>query len=161
MANTTRYINFSGKAKWIRVVQPNKFDKWSLDLYLKREDIDRYRELKTKNRIKKDEEGEYITMSRPVKMKRLGKEVALLPPTVTDKDGTPMPNANIGNGSEITVTLEYYPYSPPGKTEKEYACRLLAVRVDNLIPYATDSYTETELRATAELKKTPPPPTWN
>lgn len=159
MANT-QYINFSGKAKWVRVFAPNQYDKWSLDLYLKREDIDRYRDLKTKNKIKKDEEGEYITMSRPIKVIRKGKDIPVLPPTVTDKDGTPIVNTNIGNGSDVTVTLEYYSYKPPGKTIPEYACRLLAVRVDNLIPFATDSYNETELRATAELKKTPPP-TWN
>lgn len=153
----TKFITFQGKGKWVKPYVPSQFDKWSLDLYMPKEEVERFKELKVMNHLKRDDDGDYVTFSRPTSKTFKGKLEGLSPPLVTDKDGMPMINVPIGNGSDLTVTLELYPYQPPGKDQpKKNAIRLFAIRVDELVPFANDSFSTSEQAAAAELAKTPP-----
>ncbi|SRR5258706_6617607 len=149
------YVTFQGKAKWVKVFKPNQFDKWSVDLYIDDTQAERFKSYKTRTHLRKDEDGYYVSFSRPVEKMIRGKRTALRPPTVTDKDSVPMFDTPIGNGSDLTVTCELYSYKPPLKQEREYAIRLLGIRVDNLVPFVKSSYEEEDLIVVNELDKQP------
>lgn len=159
MANT-QFVTFQGKGKWCKLFRPSQFDKWSVDLYLDEAQVERFKSYKTKTHLRKDDDGYYVSFSRPVEKLIRGKRNALKPPVVTDKDGKPINDTAIGNGSDLTVTCELYGYTPPQSKDKLFAIRLLAVRIDNLVPFEKDSFTPDELVAVEELEKTAPAPTW-
>lgn len=163
MAGKTEYLYFAGKCKWAKLQAPDKFGKWSVVLYPNKDSLARLKTLKLKNPIKTDpkfpEEGEFITLSRPVSKMMRGKVMGFAPPLIIIKneEGEDMmePNCLIGNGSDITIQVEYYSYETPTK-EKGYAARLSKVRVDNLIPYKPRSdLNEEEADAVSELAKQP------
>jgi hypothetical protein len=134
-----KYVYFQGKAKWARLVQPDpKFQKWLLSLYFTPKSLDEFRELKLKTHLKKDDDGFFAKLSRPVSKLIKGQNVAFLPPRVFDKDGVPLEGILIGNGSDVTVKCELYQYTPPGAKVKENAIRMESIRVDNLVPYKPD-----------------------
>src|SRR3990167_7095580 len=160
------WVYFQGKAKWARLINPDlKFNCWSMVLYPTPESYAQILELKeTKNNvagilnvIKKDEDGYNITLKRPVNKPMRGKVVAFSPPEVLEADGkTPLRNALIGNGSDVTCKCEYYKYNTP-IGGKGTAIRLLSVRVDTLIPYEMKKdFTEDQLKAVEGLSEHPP-----
>lgn len=154
----TEEVILQGKGKWIKIFQPNMFNKWSLDLFMDSENVSKFQEMKVKNHLKKDEDGYYVTFSRAVTRKVRGRDVALSPPIVLDKDNLPYVNSAIGNGSDLTVKLERYSYqvpTQPGKTE--YACRIAGVRVDNLVPFSDASRTDEEIKDVKIFKDKPIP----
>lgn len=159
----TEYLYFAGKCKWAKLQVPDKWQKWCITLYPNPESLARLKTMKLKNPIKVDpkypEEGECITFSRPVSKTFRGKVQGFAPPAVIMKnqEGVDMmePNLMIGNGSDVTVQIEYYSYETPQK-EKGYAARLNKVRVDNLVPFAPRSdLNEEEADAVAGLAKQP------
>lgn len=157
---STDFVNFQGKCKWAKLYTPSKFDKWSVDVYLDDTQVERFRSYKTKTHLRKDEDGYYVTFSRPINKTIRGKNIGFNPPTVTDKEGRPT-NVPIGNGSDLTITCEKYGYTPPGSGDKLYAIRLFAVRIDNLVEFEKDSLNKEEMAAVNELEKSPlPKPSW-
>jgi len=155
----TEMVVFQGKAKWVRPYQPNKYNKWSIDLYLDKDQAERFKSYKTKTYMKWDdvEKMHYVTFSRPVSKLIRGKETGLAPPVVTDSKGQPLHNVPIGNYSDCTITCELYGYVVPGTKEKLKAIRLFAIRVDNLIPFEPSSYFPDELPGVESLAQVPPP----
>jgi hypothetical protein len=101
------------------------------------EDLEKVRELAAKgvkNMIKKDDDGYYVTYSRPSeKTDKNGRKFGLAPVEIMLKDGSPF-LGNVGNGSDGTLKLEVYQHSTPSGS-KTYAARLMAIRVDELVPY--------------------------
>lgn len=153
----TKFPTFKGKCKWCRVFQPNKWRKWSLDLYLDNEQVEKFKALETMNHVKKDDDGYFVTLSRPVeKESRFGKKVGFNPPVVVDKDGNNFPPTPIGNGSDLTCTLEHYSYKDPSSGKTKYAIRLYAVRVDNLIEMSKNDYTPEEMQARNNIERRVP-----
>jgi len=158
MANT-EYIFLSGKAKWIRVNEPNKYGKWSLDLYMDQENLEKIRELKKKglmNKIKMDDDGEFVTLSRPTSVQWIkGDTKQLLPPIVLDKNGTPAGRVAIGNGSDLTCKMEVYGFGP--KEARKIAMRLVAIRIDNLIKFEGKDFTPEESKKVEGFAQQPEP----
>jgi hypothetical protein len=150
----TEYILFTGKGKWVKTNQLNQYGKWSLNLYMDSENVDRFKAMKVKNHLKKDEEGYYVQFSRNPDRKVGGKTIAMPPPIVLDKDNVPTLVA-IGNGSDLTVKIERYGYKNPQTKAEEYACRIHAVRIDNLVPYGDNSRTEGEIKDVQDFKDKP------
>src|SRR5216684_3873576 len=135
MAFNTQYITFSGKGKWIKLFTPDSTfgdPCWKTVLYLSPEDVVRFKELKVKNKINQDEDGTYVNLKRPVSKNTKGTTVTYAPPVVTDNKGNPFNGHEIPNGSDITVTLEYYGW--PGRTGvlPGHAIRMHSVQIDNL-----------------------------
>lgn len=156
------YVFVKGKTKWFRNNVLNKFDKYSHQLYIEGEDLAKVQELKErglKNDIKKDEDGWFVSFSRPPSILVRGKVVGLLPPEVFQADGkTPMRDQNIGNGSDVTTKLEVYSHRTPGGG-KAVAARWLSSRIDNLISYQNErDQFEQEERASRGLPEQPPQP---
>lgn len=140
-----KFIYLQGKTKWFRHQTPNKFHRYSHQLYLNEESLRKFKELQEnkedvqgiKNVLMKDEDGYYTTLSRPASKEIKGKVIGFAPPMVYMSDGvTPLSGLNIGNGSDITTKMEVYTYFIPGQTNKKgMACRWLSSRIDNLVPY--------------------------
>ncbi len=136
----TETVYVSGKAKWVKYKTPDeKFKKWSHVLYPNAESLEKIRELQSegmKNQLKKDEDGYYVSLSRPSVKEFKGTIKAFTPPLLFDKDNQPFNDA-VGNGSDITTKLEVYQHATPGGG-KAKAARWVSSRIDNLIPYNAD-----------------------
>jgi len=167
MANVN-FVYLQGKTKWFRHSAPNKFGNWSHDLYLDPTSLEKWKELQEnsedvqgiKNRLKRDEDGDFVTLRRPVeKQMRTGKKVGFAPPEVFMADGvTPLRGVLVGNTSDITTKLEVYQHFIPGtKDKKAKAIRWLSSKVDNLVPFENtgEDLTENEQRASKGLDKQP------
>ena len=132
----TEFKTLKGKGKWVKIYLPDDNfgdPAWKLDLYISPEDLLTFKSWGLKNRTYRDEDGDYVHLKRPVSKKWKGQEVNFTAPVVIDDKGNPF-NQPIGNGSDLTVTLEYYGFNAktgggPGK-----AIRLHTVQVDNLVP---------------------------
>jgi hypothetical protein len=158
----TKYEFFSGKAKWAHTTKPDKYDKYSIVLYLDQASLEKVRELKeTKppilNQLSKDEDGYYIKFSRPMSKVYNGKVKGFAPPEVLKPDGIPLTEALIGNGSDVTCKVEVYTYNTPGGGQGR-ATRLQSIRVDNLIPFEVKrDFTEEQEQTTRGLMEQPQP----
>lgn len=139
--NKTEYIYLSGKADWYRPKAANKWNKWSFKFHPDAASLEILRDLQEeglKNKISKDDDGYFLSISRPVsKETKTGKILTFLPPETFDKDGVPY-DGMVGNGSDVTVKLEKYRYTPPG-SPPSIAIRWFSTRIDNLVPFNPDS----------------------
>jgi hypothetical protein len=137
---STREEFLRGKIKWAHVTKPDpKYpENWSLILYPDQESLDKINKLKTGtpailNELKKDEDGYFITLRRPLSKNIRGQLKAFAPPMLFKEDGTtPLSDTTlIGNGSDVTVGCEVYTY----RRGDGLAIRFKTVQVDNLIPF--------------------------
>lgn len=136
------YVYIQGKVSWVKYITPDPmYNKWSVTVHPNAEGVETIRELQTegvKNQFKKDEDGYYISFSRPVDRKIKGKVIGMTPPVVLDKDGNPLDGVAIGNGSDATIKLEIYSHPTPSGS-KAKAARWASLKVDNLIPFNKDT----------------------
>lgn len=133
----TETILIKGKFKYPpKVVTLSEYNKWTVCMYPDEESmkvINKLKEEGIRNVIKKDEDGYYISFSRPPEILVRGAKVMLAPPEVMDKDGKPIMTP-IGAGSDGYAKLEVY--GGPLRTGGRYkAARLVGVRIDNLVPW--------------------------
>lgn len=164
--NPTTYVFLQGKAKWAKLVTPDtKFgSQWSVQLYPNDESYQKILDLKENkgevsgvlNVVKKDEDGYNISLKRQTQRLIKGKMVGFTPPVILEADGTsPLRNALIGNGSDITCKVQLYRYKKPAGGFGQ-AIRLESVRVDNLIPYESKrDFDEDEQRQTKGIDGQP------
>lgn len=156
---------FQGKVSWVRMVNLNRYDKWSVTLHPNAESLERIRELQAdglKNVIKKDEDGYYIQFSRPPTIElRKGVKTGVTPPVITDKDGRPLEGVAVGNGTDATVILEVYTHPVPNSEKRATAARLAGLRVENLVPFDIKSdYTDKDQAAIAQKAADTPQQMW-
>lgn len=157
---------FQGKSKYSKVLMPDlEYQCWSQPLYLTQESYEQFMKLKEPtgeiagimNEVKKEEDGYFVNFRRPMTKTYQGKLQSFAPPVVVDKDGKPWEGRNlIGNGSDLTVKVEWYPFTSPFTKKKGSAIRLVSVRVDNLVPYeAKKDYSDIEVQAVKGLDTKP------
>lgn len=156
----TREEFFKGKAKWAHLVKPDpKFpDAWSMQFYPDAESMDRINKLKSGkpailNEVKKDEDGYYVKLRRPVQKNIRGVLTPLGAPIVTKADNTILTDVWVGNGSDVTVGCEVYTY----RKGDGLAIRLKTVRVDNLVPFTPQSMTEEQKKQFGDMGSQPAP----
>lgn len=151
----TKHVYLSGKAKWARVSTPDPWGNFKVTLYPNPESIEKFKGLGVKNVMKRDEDGDFVVLRCPQQKMIRGKIVAFPPPLVVNKEGNPMRDILIGNGSDVTVKIDHYTYkSPFGEAGK--AIRLSGIRVDNLVPYTADRDMEAdEERQVGKLDEQP------
>lgn len=139
--NKSEIHYIQGKAAWFRAKVPNKWNKWSTQLHPNPAGLELIRDLQAqglKNQLKKDDDGYFLNVSRPVtKETSTGKILSFEPVKVFDKDGAPF-DGNIGNGSDVTIKVEVYEHSTPGGG-KAKAMRWVSARIDNLVPFNADT----------------------
>lgn len=171
--SNTRFYYLKGKCKWFRPHKVSDYGKWEHVLYPDTESLEIINNLKKgtdiaegiKNLIKKDDDGYFVRLTRPASKQMRGKVVGFSPPQVLDRDGVPLQNVNIGNGSDVTTKVEVYQYPVPayqgGSSPKRFgtAMRWESTRVDNLVPFLprTD-FTEPEQEQIEGMDKVPTQP---
>ncbi len=151
-----------GKVKWAKTKIPNKFGKWSIDVYPDAEGLEKIKRLKEdpmiKNVLKKDDEGQYMSFSRDTQKLMRGKMVMFEPPIVLKADDTPLVDQLIGNGSDCDVLLDVYTFKHPSLGTVMRAARLHSIKVWNLVPFEPKKdFTEIEQIKLAELMQQPQP----
>lgn len=133
----TEFKYLQGKVAWFRSDVPNNWNKYSCQLHPDAKSLEIIRELQArglKNTLKKDEDGYFINVSRPVtKEFSSGKIITFTPVEVFDKEGVPF-HGSVGNGSDATLKIEVYEHSTPGGG-KAVAARWVSARIDNLVPF--------------------------
>jgi hypothetical protein len=159
-----------GKCMWARLNDPDvEYNTWSVRLYLTPDSYNKVMKLKEGtagvdgilNEVKKDDEGYFITLRRPLTKEWGGKRQQLTPPILVDKDNQPFIDY-IGNGSDITAKVTVYEYTKPFKKGKGTAIRLEAVKVDNLVPYKKEQMSSFAQEAVKGLSEVKPQSTgWN
>jgi hypothetical protein len=160
----TEFVYVQGKGKWIRTKGINEWGKWTATIYPIPADLEKIKKLQEqglKNHLKKDEDGYFMSFSRPFEKEFRDKngttrKVGFTAVEVVDDKGLPF-DGLIGNGSDVTLKLEVYQHGTPGGG-KAKAARLLGIRIDNLVPFSRDDFNDTELRATDGLDKVPAQP---
>jgi hypothetical protein len=134
-------VKLKGKLSWVRGTQPNKFEKWSLNLHPDAESLAIFRDLQVdgvKNQLKKDDDGLYFQISRPTFVEfRKGVKTPVAPPVITHADGRSMDGVSIGNGSDGVVTCEVYTHPVPNTEKRAKAMRWLSLEVTDLVPFET------------------------
>src|SRR5690349_14026382 len=102
MPNTEIFLSGKCKHNWL-VTPDTKFDaqgKWSIVLYPDAPSLAKIQELKERkggtdgimNHLKKDEEGYYMTFTRPTQRIFRGIPTAFTPPILLDADNKPLTN---------------------------------------------------------------------
>lgn len=163
----TKYLVLQGKTKWFRYDKPNEWDKWAHVLYPDPDSLKKIQELMVsdnefqaiKNTLKKDDDGYYLTISRPIRIRRKGREEAMNPPYVFERDGTTPFVGLVGNQSDITTKIEVYDYAVPGMKARGRAIRWFSSKIDNLVPYeGTRDNTKDQVSASRLLNSLPQQP---
>ena len=149
-----KHVYLQGKCKWARLQTPDDWGNWKLNLYLTPESKKTFEELKVKNHLKRDDDGDFVAIKRPQSKIIKGRLTGMSPPVVLDKDGGPTTEL-IGNGSDVTVKCDYYSYKTP-QGETGNAIRLSSVRIDTLVPYTpSKDYTPELAKAVGKLNEQP------
>lgn len=140
-------VLLTGRGKWISKVikEWKKPDgtvdrKWNMAFYPDDKSRDEIMELQAKglkNRLKKDNDGWNISLSRPVTKMMKGEEVKFDPPYLKDVEGKDLGDTSIGNLSDCTVELYVYEHNVPGSNKKSIAARWEGATITKLIPYQT------------------------
>lgn len=153
----TELVVLKGKCKWAKVQIPDATfgdPSYRMDLYLTPESIETFKSLKVKNKLNQDQDGAFIHLKRDTSKIMKGQRVQFNPPVLTNKDGTPFTDSQIGNGSDVTVSVEYYGWGASKGVLPGYAIRLYAIQVDNLVNYEPNRKQEQSNEA-ASLPSTP------
>lgn len=137
-------VLLSGKAKWCKLFKPESYQngppKYSMVLYFDKGSRQLFDELKLRNHIKADDEGEYVTLRREHDPKVYnGKIIPGAeggPPKVVDAEGNAWDSSVlVGNGSRVSVVLNVY------DTRMGPGSRIARVRIDEHIPYNPEPLT--------------------
>lgn len=162
----TEYVTFEGIAYWAKLSRPDEFrgaERWTMNLYLSPEDIERYKKLGIQKKLNTNDIGTYFSPQRPTTKMIAGKLVYFTPPVIYDKDGKVLvgyyneegnlvrsyedkkkkitkkgEDILIGNGSTVLITLSVYP------TAMGVGNRLESVRLVDLITYRPDEPSEVD-----------------
>lgn len=133
-------VYFEGKCAWAQLSKTDKYDNYSIQLYLDPDGLALYTKLGIQSTVKEDEKGKYVRFKRtPVKIVK-GKPVEFGKVNVFDRDGQPLKEGTlIGNGSTVICKVRVY------DTAKGVGTSLEAVQVVDLVPYG-----EVETAVTAD-----------
>jgi hypothetical protein len=123
---------FSGTCQWAKLKEPDEYNgekKWKIDLFMERDELKALKATGVTLKVRENEEGrKYVSFNRPVLKEIKGELREFDPPKLFDHAHQPL-DCLVGNGSKVTVKIETY------DTKMGMGHRLLAVRVDELVPY--------------------------
>lgn len=121
---------FEGPCAWAQLHKTDKYDNYSIQLYLDPDGLALYTKLGIQSAVKEDDKGKFVRFKRtPVKIVKQ-KPVDFGKPSIFDRDGNPLKEGTlIGNGSKVICKVRVY------DTAKGVGCTLEAVQVVDLIEY--------------------------
>jgi hypothetical protein len=132
---TTQTAYFTGPCKWAKVYKPDDTfgdPIWSIVVYLDDSNLENFQKTGMAMSPKTDDEGTFVTFRRRQFQNFKNERKEFPPPEVINAEGAPF-SEMIGNGSTVTVKVEFFP------TKRGVGSRLLKVRVDEHIPYVSES----------------------
>jgi hypothetical protein len=128
-----------GKSGWTHVFQPGKFGKWTISLNLDNESLTKvlaWKKEGIKNELTKDDDGYWVTISRPTFYEdKLKNRIAVVPPIIVDADNKQMAETRIGRGSDVEVKVELRDFTAPITKIKAKSMRLVGVKIHNLVTF--------------------------
>ena len=134
----SEFLYIPGKIYWCRGTVPEVYGDerfWSVTVYPTTDGMKVVKSLyeapPIMNRLRRDDDGDFIKFKRPCSKKFKGAITALLPPRIIDKDDQPI-TALVGNGSDGIVKVEVYSFNKPRVGR---AARWDSLRIDNFVPY--------------------------
>lgn len=145
----TENIYITGKCRWARTYAPDTtYNKWSITVWpADTIELNKIQKLKAegiRNELKKDDDGYYMTFSRPIVIEtRDGRKIPLQAPKVINAENTVITDL-IGDGSDVTIKLDIYGGPQRDGRGKYKAARLDSVRVNNLVPFTKKELPERE-----------------
>lgn len=161
----TLYYYFQGKGSWFKLYQGDlEYKNWNVKLNFTPESYNSFMKLKEKdgemegilNEVKQEEDGYYHVFKRPFHKDFGSGPEPLTPPEVIDKEGQPWDRkVDIGNGSDITVKVECYPYTNRRTRKRGRAIRMIAVMIENLVPFTKKDLTPEKQDAISGLTEQP------
>ena len=137
-------VKLCGKIKYARGLQTAKlFDtdeppKWTCVLYPDADSVDTIRNMQDNglmNKLKKDDDGYHITLSRPEWKVYKGVRKEFSPPYCRMRDGAGVAPNNVGNGSDVEATLETYKWKQRGGQRFNVAMRLNGIDIKELVEF--------------------------
>lgn len=130
----TQYVELTGKSKFAHnLFTPNKWGKYNMVLYLNEDSLNTFMDLRTKNKLNKDQQGFWINVAREQRREfKPGVISDLGPPKITDLNDKVI-DAHVGDGSDVVCVMEVRPYTFEG--QKGNAMRLHSVKVKNLVEW--------------------------
>ena len=127
----TRNFYFKGMAKWAKVRKPDSYDKYVVDLYMDDPSFDLFNESGVELKIREDDDGTFVKLSRPIAKEIKGQLVEYEAPKVLDAEGEVMDESIlIGNGSQVICKVAVY------DTRAGKGHRLEEVKVLDLVEYS-------------------------
>lgn len=151
-----------GMFKWVRTPNLDQYGNWSAQCYPTPESLEIVRDLQAKglkNRLKKDDDGYFISIKCQPSKDIGTKTLSWTAPVVLDgrkklADGTfPPLLESVGNGSTGVAKMETYEHGVPGTDKKSVAWRWRSLLVNNLVEYQTTrDFGEEELQQVAGLE---------
>lgn len=125
----TKHYYFRGKCKWAMVHRMDEeFNNYKIDLYFDDESRVLYDESGCQNKVKSDDDGDYVTFRRRDQQLIKDELVKFGKPKVVDKEGETF-TENIGNGSQVVVKIAVF------DTRNGKGHRLESLLVEDWIPY--------------------------
>lgn len=96
-----------GTAKWCKHQKADeKYHKWSVDLYLDDDSWKKFAESGSQLKVRENEDGKYIALSRATTKLIKGEAVIIDPPKLFDNEGNEITETLlIGNGSTVTCKI--------------------------------------------------------
>jgi hypothetical protein len=137
---STDHVYFDGRVMWAKVHSPDKeYKNYSLDFYP--DDVEAVRDTLTeqgsslteKEARHEDAPGPVFFKFRREESRMFGdQQVTFGPPLVVQADGETPEKRLVGNGSHVTIKVEFF-----GEGDRR-GHRLLAVRVNDLVEYTPE-----------------------
>lgn len=130
----TEFVFLSGTAKWAKVRKPDKYGKYTIDLYVDPKTLKQARSAGVRVEQKEDEDGVFLRLKRdPEKLFDGMPERPAVHIWNPDEDKYVAFEGLIGNGSQVTVKVAVY------DTVRGKGHRFEGVGVDKLVPYESAS----------------------
>jgi hypothetical protein len=137
MAN--KFDTLKGKSGWTHVLQPGKFGKWTISVNLDSDSLTKvlaWKKEGIKNELTKDDDGYWVTISRPTYYEDKNKNrIPLAPPLVVNSNNEPFDGTRIGRGSDVEVKVELRDFTAPITKIKAKSMRLVGVKIHNLAAF--------------------------
>lgn len=123
-------IYLSGTCKYLKYLEVDKYEHYTVNLYMDDKSWDKFNESGSQLKIREDEDGKFVTFKRKAYRDTDEGRIDMGRPVYYDSDGNVVEDESlVGNGSKITIMVRVYPTSMGVGTD------WIKFRVDELVEY--------------------------
>jgi hypothetical protein len=126
----TKEIYLSGTAKWVKYLELDRYDNYTIDLYLDKKSKKKFEESGVQLKVRSDEGGEYVTFKRRGFRNTPDGQESMGRPVLYDENNDVVEDERlIGNGSKVTIKIRVY------TTSMGIGHEWVSFRIDELVEY--------------------------